>query len=144
VYAVGHASGARYLQTALCDGNADFKPSELFRAVAFQGAMYDRRCTPSNLFPTLFIHSVHDTVASQLGDELDNSGALQVLLEANGCEAQGTARTGSCSATNFECVDHDGCSAPFRACIHDKKIYGGDDWPCFATEEIYEFLEEQR
>jgi hypothetical protein len=143
VYAVGHASGGRYLQYALCDARESFKPSELFRAVAFQGAMDDRSCTASSVFPTLFIHSEFDSVASLLGDA-DNSRAEQYMREANECEAMGIARTGSCSSTNFECLDHDGCSAPFRACVHDLEIHGLDDWPCFATDEIRDFFEALR
>jgi len=143
VYAVGHASGGRYLQSALCDIESSFKPSELFRAVALQGAMNDRACESSRVFPTLFVHSVFDSVATQY-DEADNSGAVQMMFDANECEAPGMTRTGECSSTNFECVDNDGCSAPFRDCIHDLEIHGRDDWPCFATDEIHRFFEELR
>ena len=143
VYAIGHASGGRYLQSTFCDTSGLFQPTETFRAVALQGATNLSRCEQSALFPTVFIHADFDSVAQQY-DEADNSGAVQSLIERNECEAEGTMHSGSCSSTSFECVDYDGCSAAFRSCRHDLQVGGSDLWPCFASEEIGRFFDEHR
>jgi poly(3-hydroxybutyrate) depolymerase len=142
VYAIGHASGGRFLQQVICDTATLSPRTELFRAVALQGAMASRRCPQDAIVPTLFIHSEFDSSA-QLIDEADNSGALTDLATTNECEMTTSApELGTCesTATTFECVDYDGCSAPFRSCSHDLRINGRDDWPCFASDEIHRFF----
>jgi hypothetical protein len=136
VFAIGHASGGRYLEQLACSHGGKL------RAMALQGAMDLMRCSEPPLLPTIFIHSDYDSVATQY-DEGDNSGAVESIATLNQCEGDAALNlAGTCESTSFECVDYPGCGAPFRACRHDLLIQGRDDWPCFANDEIFRFFSE--
>jgi len=141
VFAMGHSSGAQFIEQLLCQGETRF------RAVAPSAGASS--CASWSAIPTLFIHGQNDQERLNSGDA-DGAKDLAGYVTSNACqpstlsyEVAGCMRDGM--LVNPGCVSYEGCSAPMVQCSHDDPNYGGTNhgWPCFATQAIFDFFTSQ-
>ncbi|HKO94797.1 MAG TPA: hypothetical protein VJU61_26765 [Polyangiaceae bacterium] len=141
VFALGHSSGAQFIEQLLCRGETRF------RAVAPSAGA--ATCASWSPIPTLFIHGQNDTERLNSGDA-DGAKDLAGYVTSNSCQPStqsydvaGCLRDGA--PVNPGCVSYEGCSAPMVQCSHDDPNYGGTNhgWPCFATQAVFDFFTSQ-
>jgi polyhydroxybutyrate depolymerase len=156
IFGVGIGSGGRHLAQLSCGSRAisttprAASGNDHFRAVTTIGAFYDV-CYSWPGFPVLFIHGADAAESRSLARDPDGAIALARLITNNGCEmssvpVQAAACEGRSQAVNPGCVDFSGCSEPLRFCRHDdpEGATHNSGWPCFASDQMYEFFERQR
>lgn len=136
VFALGHSSGAQFIEQLLCRGDAPF------RAVAPSASA--KTCDSWAPIPTLWIHGQND--AERAADP-DGQIDLGTFVTSNACQATTTTfETAACARdgapVNPGCQLYEGCSAMTVACNHDDPNYGGTNhgWPCFASQTIATFF----
>lgn len=136
VFALGHSSGAQFIEQLLCRGDAPF------RAVAPSASA--KACESWAAIPTLWIHGRSD--AERAADP-DGQIDLATFVGSNACQPTTTTfETSACARdgvpVNAGCQTYDGCSAMTVACSHDDPNYGGTNhgWPCFASQTIATFF----
>jgi polyhydroxybutyrate depolymerase len=141
VFAMGHSSGAQFIEQLLCQGETRFS------AVAPSAGA--STCASWSPIPTLFIHGQNDTERLNSGDA-DGAKDLAGYLASNSCQPStlsydvaGCLR--DAVPVNPGCVSYEGCSAPVVRCSHDDPNYGGTNhgWPCFATQAVFDFFTSQ-
>jgi polyhydroxybutyrate depolymerase len=150
LFAMGHSSGAQFIAQMLGDNRA--------RETRFAGVVpvsSSRFGNPAwDPVPTMLIHGMNDTARPN-----DRSGAVDITqyTESNRCSTAMTGRAvPTCpslamgAAVNAGCVEYNGCSAPTVFCNHNDPNYlengqpTNHGWPCFANQQIFEFLESVR
>lgn len=141
VFAIGHSSGAHFIEILLCDGD------QRFGGVALVSG--SRQCNSWNAVPGMLIHGTNDQERVSLGDA-DGQQELGPFLTSNGCGMSTAPYTDAMScnsiynqaAVNNGCVSYEGCSEPFVFCNHDDQNYSGTNhgWPCFANQAMYAFF----
>jgi polyhydroxybutyrate depolymerase len=141
VFAMGHSSGAQFIEQLLCRGESRF------RAVAPSAGA--STCASWSPIPTLFIHGQNDTERLNIGDA-DGAKDLAGYVTSNACQSSTLSYdVEGCNRgdmlVNPGCVSYGGCAAPLVQCSHDDPNYGGTNhgWPCFANQAIFDFFTSQ-
>lgn len=141
VFALGHSSGAQFIEQLLCQGESRF------RAVAPSAGA--STCASWSPIPTLFIHGQNDTERLNI-DDADGAKALAGYVTSNTCQPSTLGYdVASCARgdlpVNPGCVSYEGCAAPLVQCSHDDPNYGGTNhgWPCFANQAVFDFFTSQ-
>lgn len=149
IYATGHSSGAQFVVSLLCSGDADFD------AVApVASSVYCQKWKDGPI-PSLIIHGVKDEERTKYNlNDGDGKKDLQPYLTSNMCQMTSTPfepNVSSCNITsgidgkpfNPGCVEFSGCSAKTRWCNHNDPNYGTSNHgiPCFGVRAIYDFFE---
>lgn len=141
VFAMGHSSGAQFIEQLLCQGESRF------RAVAPSAGA--STCASWSPIPTLFIHGQNDTERLNI-DDADGAKALAGYVTSNTCQPSTLGYdVASCTRgdmlVNPGCVSYEGCAAPLVQCSHDDPNYGGTNhgWPCFANQAVFDFFASQ-
>lgn len=150
VFAFGHSSGAQFIAQMLGDGRA----RETRLAAIAPVASSDFGNPNWEPVPTLLIHGLNDT---QRPNDRDGAADITQYRDSNQCSTT-TEPLALPSCPSFAdevpvdpgCVRYVGCAAPTLFCQHDDPNYvengspTNHGWPCFATQQIFEFFEAQR
>jgi polyhydroxybutyrate depolymerase len=141
VFAIGHSSGAHFIEVLLCNGDRRLTGVGLVSG--------SKQCASWQAVPGILIHGTTDQERVSLNDE-DGQQELAPFLTSNGC-GMSSPYSGAMSCksiynqatVNHGCVTYQGCSAPFVFCNHDDQNYGGTNhgWPCFANQTFYTFFD---
>ena len=91
----------------------------------------------------IFLHPTDSNNSASVAQDRDGLKALGFLSTANTCgESTRPVDLPGCSGVVTPgCVDFDDCTEPLRFCHHDINYQGGDIWPCFGAQAIYDFFE---
>ena len=149
IYATGHSSGAQFVVSLLCSGDADFD------AVAPVASSVYCQKWKNGAVPSLIIHGVKDEERTKYNlNDGDGKKDLQPYLTSNMCQMTTTPFTPDVSkCTNIKgvdgkafdpgCVEFAGCSVKTRWCNHNDPNYGTTNHgiPCFGVRAIYDFFE---
>jgi poly(3-hydroxybutyrate) depolymerase len=149
IYATGHSSGAQFVVSLLCSGDADFD------AVAPVASSVYCQKWKNGPVPSLVIHGVKDEERTKYNlNDGDGKKDLQPYLTSNMCQMTTTPFTPDVSkcnniqgidgkAFNPGCVEFAGCSVKTRWCNHNDPNYGTTNHgiPCFGVRAIYDFFE---
>jgi poly(3-hydroxybutyrate) depolymerase len=151
IFAMGHSSGAQFIAQMLGDNRAR---ERRFAGVAPVSS--SRFGNPAwSPVPTFLIHGLLDSNRQQ-----DPNGAIDITqyTESNQCSGGTqpfnvptcTTFAGNNATVNPGCVRYNGCAAVTQFCNHNDPNYlengqpSNHGWPCFATQEIFDFFEELR
>ena len=149
IYATGHSSGAQFVVSLLCSGDADFD------AVAPVASSVYCQKWKNGPVPSLIIHGVKDEERTKYNlNDGDGKKDLQPYLTSNMCTMTSTPFQPDVSkCTNIQgidgkafspgCVEFSGCSVKTRWCNHNDPNYGTTNHgiPCFGVRAIYDFFE---
>lgn len=149
IYATGHSSGAQFVVSLLCSGDAAFD------AVAPVASSVYCQKWKNGPVPSLIIHGVKDEERTKYNlNDGDGKKDLQPYLTSNMCQMTTTPFTPDVSkCTNIKgvdgkafdpgCVEFAGCSVKTRWCNHNDPNYGTTNHgiPCFGVRAIYDFFE---
>jgi predicted esterase len=151
LFAMGHSSGAQFIVQMLGDNRAR---ETRFAAVApvSSSLMNNPAWTP---LPTLLIHGLADT---QRPNDLNGAQDISQYAGSNQCSGGTTPlNIGTCNSiaqgnpvVNPGCVTYNGCASPTLFCNHNDPNYidngspTNHGWPCFANQEIFDFLQSTR
>jgi polyhydroxybutyrate depolymerase len=149
IYATGHSSGAQFVVSLLCSGDADFD------AVAPVASSVYCQKWKNGAVPALIIHGVKDEERTKYNlNDGDGKKDLQPYLTSNMCQMTSTPFQADVSkCTNIQgvdgkpfssgCVEFSGCSVKTRWCNHNDPNYGTTNHgiPCFGVRAIYDFFE---
>jgi hypothetical protein len=138
VFAMGHSSGAQFIEQLLCRGATPFRA-----VVPSAGA---KTCESWAPIDTLWIHGQNDSERANSQDA-DGQVDLTTFVSSNACEpSTAPFEAAACMRdgvpVNAGCQMYSGCSATTIACHHDDPNYGGTNhgWPCFASQTIASFF----
>jgi polyhydroxybutyrate depolymerase len=151
LFAMGHSSGAQFIVQML--GNAQTREDRFAAVAPVSSSLFNNE--PWNPVPTLLIHGLNDTARP---NDLNGAQDISQYARANQCGAGTTpVDIGSCNsiaqgnpAVNPGCVSYDGCGATTLFCNHNDPNYidngtpTNHGWPCFANQQIFDFLEATR
>ncbi len=151
LFAMGHSSGAQFIVQML--GNAQTREDRFAAVAPVSSSLFNNE--PWNPVPTLLIHGLNDTARP---NDLNGAQDISQYARANQCSGTTTPlNIGTCSsiaqgnpAVNPGCVSYDGCGATTVFCNHDDPNYldngnpTNHGWPCFANQQIFDFLEATR
>lgn len=149
IYATGHSSGAQFIVSLLCSGDADFD------AVAPVASSVYCQKWKNGPVPALIIHGVKDEERTKYNlNDGDGKKDLQPYLTSNTCQMTSMPfqpDVSKCSniqgidgkAFNPGCVEFSGCAVKTRWCNHNDPNYGTTNHgiPCFGVRAIYDFFE---
>lgn len=151
LFAMGHSSGAQFIVQML--GNAQTREDRFAAVAPVSSSLFNS--DPWTPVPTLLIHGLNDT---QRPNDLNGAQDISQYARANQCAGGTTAvDIGSCNsiaqgnpAVNPGCVSYNGCGATTLFCNHNDPNYidngspTNHGWPCFANQEIFDFLQTTR
>lgn len=149
IYATGHSSGAQFVVSLLCSGDADFDG-----VAPVASSVYCQKWK-NGAVPSLIIHGVKDEERTKYNlNDGDGKKDLQPYLTSNMCQMTSTPFTPDVSKCNnisgidgkpfsAGCVEFSGCSVKTRWCNHNDPNYGTSNHgiPCFGVRAIYDFFE---
>jgi len=149
IYATGHSSGAQFVVSLLCSGDADFDG-----VAPVASSVYCQKWKNGPV-PALIIHGVKDEERTKYNlNDGDGKKDLQPYLTSNMCQMTSTPFQADVSkCTNIQgidgkpfnsgCVEFSGCSVKTRWCNHNDPNYGTTNHgiPCFGVRAIYDFFE---
>jgi len=151
LFAMGHSSGAQFIVQML--GNPNTREDRFAAVAPVSSSLFNSE--PWNPVPTLLIHGLNDT---QRPNDLNGAQDISQYARANQCPGATTQLDiGTCNsiaqgnpAVNPGCVTYSGCGATTLFCNHNDPNYidngtpTNHGWPCFANQEIFDFLQATR